>query len=165
MFKRPGRIAASKPSARTEGLSITRSGRETLVYDRKNFTIRRLSPELAAVWHLADGTRDTDALKSESGYRNVDEALQVLTEMGLMTGVPIRKSLLSRRRVIAGASGAVAAGVLIAPAAASAVEGGDCTVPDVRYDVHCGTDHAGHLECMATDDPPGSWNGVWYCQG
>lgn len=125
MFKR--NQAAIKPLARIEGLSITESGDETLVYDRDQFVIHRLDADIATVWKLADGQKDISSLAAETGLamRTVEDAVQSLAAMGLVQGDVVQKSRLSRRLFVGGAAGAAAAGTLIAPVAASACVNGD----------------------------------------
>lgn len=132
MFKR-AHIDSFKPLAHTEGLSVTASGEETLVYDRKRYVIHRLSPEMASVWRLADGTRDLDTLAIESGACEINDTLRHLVAIGLVQSEPARKSLFTRRRMLAGAAGAAAAGTFIAPVAASPTLGGICDVNGVNY--------------------------------
>ncbi|MCA9832633.1 MAG: hypothetical protein KC435_01675 [Thermomicrobiales bacterium] len=117
MFKKASATSYT-PLARTEGFSVTVSGDETLVYDREQFVIHRLSPEMAAGWQIADGSRDLAAISVETGVRNVEETVQNLVTLGLVQGEPIHKSLLSRRRIMAGAAGAAAAGTFISASAA-----------------------------------------------
>lgn len=109
MFKR--NQAAIKPLARIEGLSITDSGDETLVYDREQFVIHRLNADVATVWKLVDGQKDISLLATESGIamRTVEDAVQSLAAMGLVQGDVVRKSRLSRRLFVGGAAGAAAA--------------------------------------------------------
>lgn len=142
MFRKSGRGAAFCPVARTEGLSVTTSGDETLVYDKENFVIHRLDAESSSVWRLADGTRDLTTIAIESGVGRIEETISSLIASGLVRGDPIRRSLLTRRRVLAGAAGAAAAGTFIAVTAATPHEGAYCGTSYMDTTIPCNGSHA-----------------------
>lgn len=50
--------AGALPSARTEDLVITESGRELLVYDTANHQLHQLNPLASTVWRSLDGIRN-----------------------------------------------------------------------------------------------------------
>lgn len=152
----------TKPLARSEGLSVTTSGDETLVYDRKKYVIHRLGPEIAAVWRLADGTRDLAVLSEASGCKNIKETLRGLVSIGLIEGEQPCEPSLTRRRVLAGVAGASAAATYIAPVAASGCSpvgawGGPCKILNVPE----GQDDMGTMQCVR--HPNGTI--MWWCIG
>lgn len=133
MSKRQDNSDNLRPLARIEGVSVTVSGNETLVYDRERYLIHRLNRDVATVWNLADGTRDITALSADASAAvgtkvsmgDVDAALEVLTSLNLMKGVYKPKTGLSRRLFVGGAAGAAAAATFVPAFAAT----GEC-VPD-----------------------------------
>ena len=121
-----------KPHVRTEGMSITVAGSETLVYDPESFMIHRLGPDVATVWHRADGTRDIATIATEQGLsvRAVESALTELAAMNLVDGETADQSKISRRLFVGGAAGVAAASTLIPVSAASPETCGGDPMPD-----------------------------------
>ncbi len=126
MFGVLSRKQSVRPVARTEGLSATTSGDETLVYDRERFVIRRLDADTARVWRLADGTRTLAMLADDAhlSAKSVEASLAKLAAWDLALVDSLGKSFVTRRRLIGSAAGAVAAGTFIARAAASCANAG-----------------------------------------
>ncbi|MCA9832632.1 MAG: hypothetical protein KC435_01670 [Thermomicrobiales bacterium] len=118
------------------------------MYDKENFVIHRLDADMAAVWRLADGTRDIATLAGESGVSDVNDSLQRLANSGLVKAETLGKSNFSRRRLIGGAAGAAAAVAFIAPAAASPQKGAYCGPNYIYSGIAC---------------KDGSHTGVWQC--
>lgn len=137
MFR--GSSNLGKPIARTEGLSVTTSGDETLVYDRDHYVIHRLSAELASVWRLADGTRDSRTLATAAGLSvsNVERFIRSLVAMNLVQGDGVQKNRLSRRLFVGGAAATAAAGTFV-PAAAHSHCTGYRAVCYTYYDSNTG---------------------------
>ncbi len=127
MFRRFG-ARSVRPLARTDGLSVTVSGDETLVYDRTQFVIHRLNADTAMIWRLADGTRDLAMLAAEARLpaKVVKESLSVLAGSDLVKAESLGMSAVTRRRLIGAAAGAATAMSFIAQAAASPNDGDHC---------------------------------------
>lgn len=159
MFTKSSRSNTVKPVARTEGLSVTTSGDETLVYDRISSVIHRLDGSSAAVWRMADGTRSLEALSADSGVNDVEQALGKLHAIGLMQGETTSKSGFSRRFLIGGAAGAAAAGTFMSASALFSKPSATCVQsewPDGWGPVgQCGQDPNSRWICQA--------DGTWFC--
>ena len=140
------------PIARTEGMSITVAGSETLVYDSASFMIHRLTSDVYAVWLLADGTRDIAAIAVEQGLtiRTVETVLRQLVTLNLVRDAGHGQTKLSRRLFVGGAVGVAAASTVI-PASASS-DGAPC------YHGPCSN---GTFIGRAVCDPGGNW----FCRG
>ena len=146
------------PIARTEGMSITVAGSETLVYDPASFMIHRLTPDVYAVWLLADGTRDIAAIATEIGLpiRSAESALGELQSMGLVSIESIGRSKFSRRLFIGGTTGLAAASTLI-PATAGSIPPQGQTICWLSVD---------HCQKQTGAWAPASCNGgYWSCPG
>lgn len=172
MLSKFRRATASTPVARTEGLSVTISGDETLVYDKENFVIHRLNADTASVWQMANGTRGIIALAAAVNLpvKTVQESLQHLVEARLITPESVGKSAVTRRRLIGGAAGAAAAVTFISRAAASPHVGGACDLTnpaDIAINgTECGPPpHEGwgapHWACENCQQS--NTNCEWYC--
>lgn len=148
-----------RPTAKTEGLSITVSGDETLVYDRDSFVIHRLNAETAAIWHLADGNRTMAMLASETGVSDVDAPVRRLVELGLIDPQSVGGSRLSRRRIVAGAAGAAAAATFVPASAASPCVPESCSVQIYRLGIWV-ANLVGETNC-ATGQCCGTVYGRW----
>lgn len=139
MFSKFRRATASTPVARTEGLSVTISRDETLVYDKDNFVIHRLNADTASVWQMANGTRDIIALAAAVNLpvKTVQQSLQHLVEARLVMPESVGKSAVTRRRLIGSAAGLAAAGTYMS-ALAGASHGETCEVNDPKVGQECG---------------------------
>lgn len=118
---------AKLPQARMDGLSITRVGTETLVYDPERYMIHRLGEEATAIWRLMDGSRDVFALAEDASAelerfvspQSAETALQEVGHLGLLQNESQGKAKLSRRILIGGAVGAATTSSFIPASARS----------------------------------------------
>lgn len=119
MFRVPHR-ESPKPLAKTEGMSVTVSEYETLVYLHDEYVIHRLDELTAKIWNLADGSRNMADLARAAGCSraSVDRCLHTLAEIGLIDASTVGKSLWTRRRIL-GVAGATAVGTYMPAAATS----------------------------------------------
>lgn len=96
----------SFPKARSKGLSVEDVGDELLVYDLDAHRAHSLNLGSATVWRLCDGRRSIDdinlaaaeALGVEPDVNMVRQALQQLTDAGLLASEPVgtRREMLPR---------------------------------------------------------------------
>lgn len=147
------------PASRRDGLVVTQSSNELLVYDNERGELHHLNQTVAAVWNLCDGQRRLSDLAreiSESQATAVDEgairlALTQLADAHLLAGPlanEVRAVRMSRRSLAkkAAIAGAVVAPALIsttAPMAAQAASDPDmcntgCTGFLPTLDILCG---------------------------
>ena len=160
MFNRRNRMTTYKPLARTEGMSVTVSGNETLVYDRERYVIHRLAVDTAMVWRMADGTRDLAALAAEGDLpvSVVESALAVLAANDLVQTKSLGKSIVTRRRLFGVGAGTVAASAFV-PAYATSCDarvGKICTELNPGKNNYYRCSASGKLYCCAGNSLPGS---------
>lgn len=119
MFRIPHR-EYPRPLAKTEGMSVTISEGETLVYLQDEFVIHRLDELTARVWKLADGSRDLVGLARDAGCNkaSAERCVRVLADIGLIDATTVGKPLWTRRRIL-GAAGVAAVGTYIPATAAT----------------------------------------------
>lgn len=158
-----------RPLARREGLSVTLSGDETLVYDRDHFVIHRLDATAASVWQSCDGINDLAAISARVGcsIASVEETAGTLARMGLLEGMPEGRSRRTRRWLLGAAGAAAATGTLVPAAHASGVAGGECNELGAMCCPGCNPDpeKESYLICNASNDENGNHILVWECQG
>lgn len=119
MFGIPHR-ESPRPLAKTEGMSVTASEDETLVYLHDEYVIHRLDELTARIWNLADGSRNLADLARDAGCgrASVDRCVHSLAEIGLIDVATVGKPLWTRRRIL-GAAGVAAVGTYVPAAAVS----------------------------------------------
>lgn len=160
MFNRRNQMKTIKPLARTEGLSVTVSGNETLVYDRERYVIHRLGADTARVWRMADGTRDLAALAADADLPMsvVESALAMLAANDLVQTKSLGKSIVTRRRLFGVGTGAIAASAFV-PAYATSCDarvGKICTERNPGKNNYYRCSATGQLYCCAGNSLPGS---------
>jgi hypothetical protein len=123
------------PTARTTDLHVERLADEALIYDLTTHESHCLSPEAAAIWDAATGTRDVNQIAQACDQNPVAVVLTLekLEKLGLMEAGPTRRDSLKYAAVAAGIAAASIPVIssLAAPTAALAASlagsGASCT--------------------------------------
>ena len=136
----PDLIVFRRPTARADGLIITRAGAALLVYDQQTSQLHHLDDLSAAVWQLLDGSRSVAEIFASVGevggqpvtLAGVERTIVRLGELGLLepgTFVPAahtRRS--SRRRLLKQAGSAAAVAGIVSITAPMAAAAASCSV-------------------------------------
>lgn len=129
--------------ARRDGLIVTSTEQETLVYDQDRQELHHLNPLATLVWQQADGQTSTDAMLESArtqvdarlSITEIDLALTMLAEANLLQGTQPSATSSRRRLIRAATAGAVALPLVVsisAPSAAAA--NSSCTsLPSNRF--------------------------------
>lgn len=130
-------LTSAVPAARFDGLVVTESGDEVLVYDKQRHQIHHLNRTSAVIWRLCNGERSVAGIAQEAdsamdsmpaGIVNVQLALIKLEEAHLLEG-PLSPGLkpktqsrrkLMKRLTLAGAGIAVVTSITAHAASAAA---------------------------------------------
>ncbi len=120
------------PTARYEGLIVTETQDDLLVYDQDRHHVHHLNPTAATIWRTCDGNRSINTIASVAGIDEDDVvvALGKLQDAGLLndTLVPVERESRSRRSLLKKAGIAAAIVSVSAPTAAFAVSGAPCSM-------------------------------------
>ena len=95
-----------RPQSRTDGLVITRSETDVIIYDSLRHELHTLNAAAAAVWHAADGSSTLAEITAATQLDNatVDHTLHQLTRAGLLVnGLDVPRSSARRRLMKKGA--------------------------------------------------------------
>jgi len=160
------------PAARIDGLVITETRDEMLVYDMRHHHIHHLNPVSREIWRLCDGTRTVAEIARQANVAGVVDdaavrlALTKLAAADLLEGELDRslkggrqsRRAFARRAAVAGAVAVPVIVSITAPSAAAA-SSGSCPT-------QCGS---GQPQCCQNSDDCkdmlGGHRGDWNCTG
>ncbi len=163
----------SVPAARIDGLVVTESRDEVLVYDTAQHHIHHLNQTSAIVWRLCDGRRTVadlvrEAQVKDSGKVTEDSVRLALTKLAdaklldgplaaSMQGARHTRRTLLKRAAVAGAVAVPAIVSMSAPAAAGAISGLDCGETCDSLNSQCNS------RCGQCGPGPGTGSGTICC--